>query len=95
MGHVEGVFVATEEDVEKIMGQEIYFGEILGKHSEVCFDMDTSNLTMVSNSPEVVKVIEDHGLESGYNPFAYWEEEEEEDYPGQGVDEGDEEPEEN
>lgn len=31
-GDVEGLFVTTLEDIEKITGKYVYFGEILGKH---------------------------------------------------------------
>ncbi|ADQ53308.1 hypothetical protein 65p300 [Aeromonas phage 65] len=34
-GSVEGLFVEDSEVVEKYIGSDVYFGEILGKHSEV------------------------------------------------------------
>jgi len=33
MGEVSGMFIADKDDIKKIIGTEIYFGEILGKHS--------------------------------------------------------------
>ena len=33
MGSVEGLFVADEEEIQRNMGMQVYFGEILGKHS--------------------------------------------------------------
>jgi hypothetical protein len=36
MGALSGIFVAEEEAVEALIasGKEVYFGEVLGKHSE-------------------------------------------------------------
>lgn len=35
MGNLEGIFVADSKDVANIIGKDVYFGEVLGKHSEV------------------------------------------------------------
>lgn len=37
MGNLEGVFIADTEDVEYLVNNKIsvYFGEVLGKHSEI------------------------------------------------------------
>jgi len=67
-GILSGVFVADTEEVEKLLGTEIYFGEVLGKHSVV----------LVTKDKEVVALFEEYDLESGINPFHYLEEEEEE-----------------
>jgi hypothetical protein len=57
-------------------GLNVYFGEVLGKHSEVCGPIESHEIKMISDNPEVVKIIEDFGLQSGYNPldytFAHW-----------------------
>lgn len=71
MGEVEGVFVAEKGEVEKAIGQDIYFGEILGKHSEVYGTLGEKDLTMISDEENVVEIIEKYGLESGYNPLYY------------------------
>ena len=38
MGDLEGLFVANHEDIDSIIGKRIYFGEVLGKHSEIWID---------------------------------------------------------
>ena len=43
-GDVEGLFIATEEEVENLIGSEVYFGEILGKHSEVYGTVEKGHL---------------------------------------------------
>lgn len=46
MGNLEGVFIADTEDVEYLLNNEIsvYFGEVLGKHSEISGIIDRSEL---------------------------------------------------
>ncbi len=73
MGELEGVFVAGKKQVEKLLssGVEVYFGEVLGKHSEIYGGIEDKEIKMVSDDQNVVDVIEKHGLQSGYNPFEY------------------------
>ena len=40
MGDIAGLFVASKQDVQDAIGKEIYFGEVLGKHSEVYGTLD-------------------------------------------------------
>ena len=73
MGDVYGLFAATQAQVGGIMGEEIYFGEILGKHSEVFGNIDPEDLTCIEVPPEAVAQIvaaTGHTI-SGYNPFDY------------------------
>lgn len=74
MGEIEGVFVSTPDEVARITGKEIYFGEILGKHSEISEVMTVDNLKLISIDEEAIKLIEANGLMSGYNPFDYFDE---------------------
>lgn len=73
MGNLEGVFVADIEDVECLVNNKIsvYFGEVLGKHSEIYGCMTESEIKQITTDENVIKVVEEHGLESGYNPFGY------------------------
>lgn len=70
-GTVTGLFVADSEEVEKAIGERVYFGEILGKHSEVYGDLEEGDITLVSENPEVIKVFIDEEISSGYNPLDY------------------------
>ena len=80
-GVLEGVFIARDEDIKKIMGKEIYFGEVLGKHSEVIVNICETNLECVSDDRELVDMIfrmfNNSMTISGYNPIDYYYEEEE------------------
>ena len=82
MGMVEGLFISEEEVVDRIIGNRIYFGEILGKHSEVYGTLDKEDLTVLSEDQEfIAKMIEVFdGLNiCGYNPLEYTDENEDED----------------
>jgi len=77
-GDLEGVFVATRKEVKEIIGKRVYFGEVLGKHSEVYDNMRQGDITLVTEEPTVLGLFEENELSSGYNPFDYWERNEEE-----------------
>lgn len=66
-GEVEGIFKATKEEVDAAIGKEVYFGEILGKHSEVYGEIEDGEIVLESDDPIVVK----NAIESGYNPLDY------------------------
>ena len=70
-GSLEGVFVADVDDVKCLVdnGIEVYFGEALGKHSEVYCNLTECDLTKTTDNPLAVKIFEENDLESGYNPF--------------------------
>lgn len=79
MGDVEGIFIATEEEVEAALGKTVYFGEILGKHSEIYGELDRGDLTKLEVSDttvsELLAVV--GKTVSGYNPLEYLQEEDE------------------
>lgn len=69
-GTLYGIFVATPEQIDKLIGQEAYFGEVLGKHSEVYGEISEDNVALLTDNPEVVKWLEEkEGGSIGYNPF--------------------------
>lgn len=72
-GYVEGVFKATKEEVENAIGKEVYFGEILGKHSEVYGILEDGECELISDDPLYVV----NAVESGYNPLEYIDDDEE------------------
>lgn len=72
MGELEGLFVADKIDVENAIGEDVYFGEALGKHSEVSLTLKDKHFTIKSEDSEFVdKFIEilGCGTISGYNPI--------------------------
>lgn len=79
-GEIEGLFVATEDEVNNLVGKHVYFGEALGKHSEVSGTIEDGEITKVELDSEIVeKVATVLGKTwSGYNPLSYCNSEEKE-----------------
>jgi hypothetical protein len=72
-GDLEGRFLATQEEVDALIGKEIYFGEVLGKHSEIYGEIEKGDITLVTDNQEFLKEAErlDICLSSGYSPLDY------------------------
>lgn len=75
-GDVESVFVATQAEIDGAVGTEIYFGEILGKHSEVYGTIEKGDLTLISEDTQLVDIFAKHVGSTGHNPLDYLEVEE-------------------
>ena len=74
MGDIEGMFVSTPEKVAAMIGKRLYFGEILGKHSEVEFVLRKGHIkpaTSTQPSEEVIEFFEKHIGSSGFDPSDY------------------------
>ena len=39
-GDIEGLFIAEKHKIEAAYGKHVYFGGVLGKHSEIYGDLD-------------------------------------------------------
>jgi len=80
-GYLKGLFIAPKSEVESIVGKEIYFGEALGKHSEIFGELESSDLEQVDASDGLIKELEElfGTTVSGYNPLEYVYEEDEDD----------------
>lgn len=82
MGDLNGIFICEKEALENLYGKEIYFGEVLGKHSEVVVEVDEGCFEIKTNDQDfIAKFIEimGDGTISGYNPFDFIDEDEESD----------------
>lgn len=72
MGFIQGFFLATPSKMESIMGTEVYFGEALGKHSEIFCNISDSTVKMISSDQSFIEKAVECGLvPNGYNPFNY------------------------
>jgi hypothetical protein len=80
MGDVDGLFIAESEEVEAAIGKELYFGEILGKHSEVHGTFEADDVRALTCDPDLVDTLFDafDGNKDlcGYNPLNYVQNEE-------------------
>lgn len=73
MGSLEGLFVADKSRV-KILTEnkiEVYFGEVLGKHSEIYGEIDKDEMKIISDNEEIVNLFIENEISSGFNPFHY------------------------
>lgn len=78
MGEVEGRFLAEPLEIEKSIGKKVYFGEILGKHSEVYGVLKDEDVKVLTDDQTFLEMAEKIGIDlsSGYNPLEYLDEEE-------------------
>lgn len=79
MGELDGLFIAEDTEIEALIGKRIYFGEVLGKHSEIDGILESDDITVKSDDQDfVTKFIEimGEGTVSGFNPLDYYDAEE-------------------
>ena len=70
IGDIEGLFTATDEDIEYLKGKALDFGEALGKHSEIYFPFEMDQIEVVSDDQDFIKKFNEilpDGV--GSNPF--------------------------
>ena len=70
-GYLEGVFVADDTDIKLLIKEpiEVYFGEVLGKHSEVIVNFEDSEVEFITDDEKVVDIFKQYDFSSGFNPF--------------------------
>ena len=80
-GIIDGIFIATQEQVDAIIGKELWLGEALGKHSEVSGEILESEIVRVNIESSAVEALyEQFGSTiSGYNPVERFEDDDDED----------------
>lgn len=73
-GDLFGIFEADDKEIELLLSlnKQIYFGEVLGKHSEVIVTLDNDDITLVTKDPEAVCNFVEYNMEGGINPFDYY-----------------------
>lgn len=54
-GDVESLFVCDKALLDKSIGKHVYFGEILGKHSEVYGTLEKGHVQIVSDDQEKIE----------------------------------------
>ena len=69
---IGGIFKATDEEVESIIGKHLYLGEVDGKHSDVYGTIERNEITLISDNPIVVEAVPTFG----YDPVEYIKEQE-------------------
>lgn len=75
-GSLEGLFFANERGIKLLFEREIYFCDVLGKHSEIYGTVDEGNIQEIKLSEatllELYNTLGD--TVSGYNPLDYLQE---------------------
>ena len=76
MGKLEGLFIASQSQVDEVIGKEIYFGEVLGKHSEIETIIEPDEIEVFSDDQDTIDYLEEIFPSTtlcGYNPLDYYE----------------------
>lgn len=71
MGYLNGLFIAAQSEIDDLIGKTVYFGEVLGKHSEVVVDIEEHHVKLLSADQEKVAWLKELLGEtvSGFNPI--------------------------
>lgn len=80
-GDLSGLFIEDIEVVNGLIGSSLYFGEVLGKHSEIYGTWDEGDVKLISDDQDKIQWLQ--GLMksksiSGFNPVEYVQDEEDE-----------------
>lgn len=73
-GHLSGLFIEDEEVVRNLIGSKLYFGEVLGKHSEIYGTWDEGDVGLISDDQEKIEWLQQlmkGKTISGFNPVEY------------------------
>ena len=85
MGELEGLFIAEDDVLKNSIGKNVYFGEVLGKHSEIYGVIGVHDFIHIPIPREAIEIIGSaFGMQSdskyvtisGYNPLDCLEDEE-------------------
>lgn len=76
MGDLHGIFVATDDQIQQALGKDAYFGEVLGKHSDIIVCLKGDMFKVVTDDRDFVGKFIQYRCESGLNPLHYIESQE-------------------
>ena len=57
-GDLHGLFIADPKVIKDSIGKYVYFGEVLGKHSEIYGHLQADELTVKSSDQDFIKKLE-------------------------------------
>lgn len=75
-GDLFGLFIADSKEMAESVasGDDVYFGEVLGKHSDVYGPIQECDYTEVTNNQQFIAELENLNICVGYNPVETWKE---------------------
>lgn len=84
VGSLSGLIAVSQADIDNIIGEDVYFGEVLGKHSDITVRIGLEDFTLIDIPEEYARKIMtaaggSHCI-SGYSPFDYWERVDDDEY---------------
>lgn len=82
MGEIVSLFVTTEAELKEAYGKQLYFGEVLGKHSEIEAEFSPKDIKMITDDQAFITAYQDiMGANEciGYSPLANIHDEDDED----------------
>jgi hypothetical protein len=70
-GTLSGLFIAKKDYVKRLINEKtnVYFGEVLGKHSEIFGSINNNEIEFVTDDSVVLEIVRKFNLEIGYNPL--------------------------
>jgi len=72
MGDIRGLFLATPEQLADAVGKEVDLGEVLGKHSEIRFELTDEYYSLVTDDQEFIKKAVELGVvPHGHDPLSH------------------------
>jgi helix-turn-helix protein len=74
-GDISGLFLADQKEVDDIIDEYIYFGEVLGKHSQVEGFIRDKDITKIEIPSDVINILYNTFNKKticGYNPIEYY-----------------------
>lgn len=74
-GVLDALFITTREELAGLYGKRIYFGEVLGKHSEVVVTIKEDQFDVIDLGADAITKLEEAAGTSisGHNPFDYYD----------------------
>jgi hypothetical protein len=67
-----GSYYENSNAIDACIGKEVYFGEILGRHSEIYGTLDKEDLEVLTDNQDEIEIIEKYiGNSFGLNPIKH------------------------
>jgi hypothetical protein len=62
MGHLNGISLCTASKLRRAAGHVVFFGEVLGKHSEVFYEVDEADFYALTSDQDFISKARELGL---------------------------------
>ena len=69
MGSLDGVFTAKADEVADVVGRDVHFGEVLGKHSDVSCELEEGQFALLTDDADFVEKFKAFRLGTGTDPI--------------------------